>query len=110
MAYIKQNWVDGETICNAERMNHIENGIANSLTTENIKTTQTNSDTATYSCNYINVKGKTLRCGINSNQNIQSHIFSPPVFASFSHHYFIVNFFNKIICRWLSVYIIKKML
>lgn len=27
MAYIKQNWVDGTTICNAERMNHIENGI-----------------------------------------------------------------------------------
>lgn len=72
MAYERQNWVDGTTICNAERMKHIENGIANSLTTEDIKTTQTNSDTATYSCNYINVKGKTLRCGINSNQNIQS--------------------------------------
>ena len=28
MAYIKQNWVDGETICNAERMKHIEDGIA----------------------------------------------------------------------------------
>ena len=27
MAYIKQVWQDGETICNAERMNHIENGI-----------------------------------------------------------------------------------
>ena len=54
MAYERQNWVDGTTICNAERMKHIENGIANSLTTENIKTTQTNSDTDTYSCNYLN--------------------------------------------------------
>ena len=27
MAYIKQVWQDGETICNAERMNHIEDGI-----------------------------------------------------------------------------------
>ena len=36
MAYIKQVWQDGETICNEERMNHIENGIANSLTTEDI--------------------------------------------------------------------------
>lgn len=61
MAYIKQNWVNGETICNAERMNHIEDGIANSLTPENIKTTQTNSDTATYSCNYIeSLKGEVL--------------------------------------------------
>ena len=29
MAYERQNWVDGTTICNAERMNHIENGIEN---------------------------------------------------------------------------------
>ena len=28
MAYIKQNWVNGETIATAERMNHIEEGIA----------------------------------------------------------------------------------
>ena len=27
MAYERQNWADGTTICNAERMNHIENGI-----------------------------------------------------------------------------------
>lgn len=27
MAYTKQEWVNGETICNAERMNHIEDGI-----------------------------------------------------------------------------------
>lgn len=27
MAYEKQTWVDGETIINAERMNHIEDGI-----------------------------------------------------------------------------------
>lgn len=61
MAYIKQNWVNGTTICNAERMNHIEDGIANSLTTEDIKTTQTNSDTATYSCNYIeSLKGEVI--------------------------------------------------
>lgn len=29
MAYIKQVWQDGETIATAERMNHIEEGIAN---------------------------------------------------------------------------------
>lgn len=28
MAYIKNVWQDGKTICNAERMNHIEDGIA----------------------------------------------------------------------------------
>ena len=28
MAYIQQNWVNGETIATAERMNHIEDGIA----------------------------------------------------------------------------------
>ena len=28
MAYIKQNWVNGETLATAERMNHIEDGIA----------------------------------------------------------------------------------
>ena len=28
MAYIKQNWQNGETIATAERMNHIEDGIA----------------------------------------------------------------------------------
>lgn len=61
MAYERQIWKDSETICNAERMNHIEDGIANSLTPENIKTTQTNSDTATYSCNYIeSLKGEVL--------------------------------------------------
>ena len=27
MAYIKQNWVNGETLATAERMNHIEDGI-----------------------------------------------------------------------------------
>lgn len=27
MAYERQNWVNGTTICNAERMNHIEDGI-----------------------------------------------------------------------------------
>lgn len=29
MAYIKQEWKNGETIATAERMNHIEDGIAN---------------------------------------------------------------------------------
>lgn len=61
MAYTKQTWQNGTTICNAERMNHIEDGIANSVTKDNIKTTQTNSDTATYSCNYIEtLKGEVL--------------------------------------------------
>ena len=86
MAYIKQNWVNGETVATAERMNHIEDGIKENENISNninenlgkkldktsVKTTKTQSDTDTYSCNYINVKGKTLRCGINSNQNIQS--------------------------------------
>ena len=29
MAYIKQNWINGETIATAERMKHIEDGIYN---------------------------------------------------------------------------------
>lgn len=53
MAYTKTNWTTSTPI-NPTNLNHIENGIANSLTTEDIKTTQTNSDTATYSCNYLN--------------------------------------------------------
>lgn len=61
MAYTKQTWIDGTSIANAKRMNHIEDGIANSLTPENIKTTQTTSDTDTYSCNYIEaLKGEVL--------------------------------------------------
>lgn len=77
MAYIKQNWVNGETIATAERMNHIEDGIkANETTLDTIneslnninenldkkldktsvKTTQTSSDTDIYSCNYVNNK------------------------------------------------------
>lgn len=58
MAYIKNVWQDGKTICNAERMNHIEDGIENidknKLNNSNIKTEKTNSDNDTYSCNYIN--------------------------------------------------------
>ena len=53
MAYTKTNWTTSTPI-NPTNLNHIEDGIANSLTTEDIKTTQTNSDTATYSCNYLN--------------------------------------------------------
>lgn len=61
MAYTKQTWIDGTSVANAERLNHMESGIANSLTIEDIKTTQTNSDTATYSCNYIEaLKGEVL--------------------------------------------------
>lgn len=56
MAYIKTNWVNGETIATAERMNHIEDGIANSLTSDNIKTETTTSDIDVYSCNYVNNK------------------------------------------------------
>ena len=53
MAYTKTNWTTSTPI-NPTNLNHIEDGIANSLTPDNIKTTQTNSDTATYSCNYLN--------------------------------------------------------
>ena len=60
MAYTKTNWTTSTPI-NPTNLNHIENGIANSLTTEDIKTTQTNSDTATYSCNYIeSLKGEVV--------------------------------------------------
>ena len=60
MAYTKTNWTTSTPI-NPTNLNHIEDGIANSLTTEDIKTTQTNSDTATYSCNYIEtLKGEVL--------------------------------------------------
>ena len=53
MAYTKTNWTTSTPI-NPTNLNHIEDGIANSLTPEDIKTTQTTSDTATYSCNYLN--------------------------------------------------------
>lgn len=53
MAYTKTNWTTSTPI-NPTNLNHIEDGIANSVTKDNIKTTQTNSDTATYSCNYLN--------------------------------------------------------
>lgn len=60
MAYTKTNWTNSTPI-NPTNLNHIEDGIANSLTPENIKTTQTNSDNATYSCNYIeSLKGEVL--------------------------------------------------
>ena len=60
MAYTKTNWTTSTPI-NPTNLNHIENGIANSLTTEDIKTTQTNSNTATYSCNYIeSLKGEVI--------------------------------------------------
>ena len=60
MVYTKTNWTTSTPI-NPTNLNHIEDGIANSLTTEDIKTTQTNSDTATYSCNYIeSLKGEVL--------------------------------------------------
>ena len=60
MAYTKTNWTTSTPI-NPTNLNHIEDGIANSLTTEDIKTTQTNSDTATYSCNYIeSLKGEVI--------------------------------------------------
>lgn len=60
MAYIKQNWVNGETLTTAERMKHIENGIENidknKLNNSNIKTETTTSDIDVYSCNYVNNK------------------------------------------------------
>ena len=60
MAYTKTNWTTSTPI-NPTNLNHIEDGIANSLTTEDIKTAQTNSDTATYSCNYIeSLKGEVI--------------------------------------------------
>lgn len=69
MAYIKQNWVNGETIATAERMKHIEDGIenidTNKLNNNNIKTEQTISDTDVYSCNYVNnkiVEKTTVNC------------------------------------------------
>ena len=39
MAYERQNWVNGETVATAERMNHIEEGIENISTTSNEKIT-----------------------------------------------------------------------
>nr|DAE35572.1 MAG TPA: hypothetical protein [Caudoviricetes sp.] len=54
MAYTKQTWVNNETPCDAEHMNHIEDGIGNSLTNENIKTGKITSDNDAYSCNYVN--------------------------------------------------------
>ncbi len=78
MAYNKTNWTS-KTPINTSNLNKIEDGIeqnsndvANKLDTTNIKSAKTTGDNNVYSCDYINVKGKTLRCGINSNQNIQS--------------------------------------
>lgn len=66
MAYTKTNWTTSTPI-NPTNLKHIENGIANSLTTEDIKTTQTNSDTATYSCNYLNKNILTAKMETNFN-------------------------------------------
>lgn len=57
MAYTKQTWSDLPSTTsplNAARLNHMEDGIYDALTTDNIKTTQTTSSTDTYSCSYIN--------------------------------------------------------
>lgn len=55
MAYSKTTWINGTTPINATNLNHIEDGIA-SVESEipEVKTTQTSSSTATYSCNYVN--------------------------------------------------------
>lgn len=63
MAYTKTNWINGETLCTAENMNNIENGIENSLLKESVKTEKTESDNDVYSCNYVN-------------DNMQKHMIS----------------------------------
>ncbi len=54
MAYTKTNWVNGTTPINATNLNHIENGIE-SVEQEipDVKNTQSNSQTDTYSCDYV---------------------------------------------------------
>ena len=54
MAYTKTNWINGQTPINATNLNHIEDGIEAALEKTSVKTTATQSDSDTYSCDYIN--------------------------------------------------------
>lgn len=57
MSYTKTNWIDGETLVNAEKMNNIENGISSLETT-------------TGDLNNLNTENKdNLVSAINENQN-----------------------------------------
>lgn len=52
MAYVKTNWVNGQTPINDTNLNKIEQGIYDATITP--KTTKTLSDSDVYACNYIN--------------------------------------------------------
>lgn len=57
MAYTKINWEDlpnTTTPINATNLGHMDDGIANALTSDNIKNAFNNSTTDTYSCDYVN--------------------------------------------------------
>lgn len=61
MAYQKTTWADGQTpAINSTNLNHIEQGIydvdqaISGISVPEVKTTNTTSDTATYSCTYTN--------------------------------------------------------
>lgn len=69
MAYTKTNWINGETLCTAENMNNIENGIENSLLKESVKTEKTESDNDVYSCNYINTSINEINNNINETKS-----------------------------------------
>lgn len=74
MAYTKTNWINGETLCTAENMNNIENGIENSLLKESVKTEKTESDNDVYSCNYINNVMQNNILGVSLTANIDPQI------------------------------------
>lgn len=60
MAYTKTTWVNGQTPINETNLNHIENGIydvdqaISGINVPEVKTSNTTSDTDTYSCTYVN--------------------------------------------------------
>lgn len=74
MAYTKTNWINGETLCTAENMNNIENGIENSLLKESVKTEKTESDNDVYSCNYINNVMQNNILGVSLTANVDPQI------------------------------------
>ena len=60
MSYTKTTWVNGQTPINETNLNHIEDGIyavdqaISGINVPEVKTTNTTSNTATYSCTYTN--------------------------------------------------------
>lgn len=79
MAYTKQTWSDlpnTTTPINATRLNHMEDGIEDALTDDNIKNTATSSTTDTYSCDYLN---KSIICAGTTTSSIDTNLNKLPL-------------------------------